>query len=57
MARPTEQQVDFAELQERIRQQQLDCHNQQIFVQLVKAGSRQKYRRNAMGDVLIVHCI
>ena len=28
VARPKEQQVDFAELQERIRQQQLDCHNQ-----------------------------
>jgi len=28
MARPTEQQVDFAEVQERIRQQQLECHNQ-----------------------------
>ena len=28
MARPTEQQVDFIELQERIRQQQLECHNQ-----------------------------
>ena len=26
--RPKEQQVDFAELQERIRQQQLACHNQ-----------------------------
>ena len=53
MTRPTEQQVDFAELQERIRQQQLACHNQQIFVQLVKAGSRQRYRRNAIGDVLM----
>ena len=28
MARPKEQQVDFEEVQERIRQQQLECHNQ-----------------------------
>ena len=28
MAKPKEQQVDFIELQERIRQQQLECHNQ-----------------------------
>ena len=42
MAKPKEQQVDFIELQERIRrQQQLECHNQEgFFVQLVKAGSR-----------------